>query len=217
MDYTKHYNALVDKASNRTLTGYKERHHIIPRCMGGTDDPSNLIDLTAEEHFVAHQLLLRMFWHTEYKHKLAWACQAMSMGRTGRVLNNKSFGWLRKAFAQAVSAKNKGRKRAPFSAETRKKLSDAKTGKKLPDTTREKMSLAKKGKPVSEERRKAMTESRIGKTQSAATRKKLSDAKKGKAQRKVICPHCGKEGGVNLMPRHHFDKCKKYQKNDKPL
>lgn len=34
-----------------------ERHHIIPRCMGGSDDDSNLIYLTLREHFVAHKLL----------------------------------------------------------------------------------------------------------------------------------------------------------------
>lgn len=36
---------------------YKERHHIIPRCMGGTNDEDNLIDLYAREHFEAHRLL----------------------------------------------------------------------------------------------------------------------------------------------------------------
>lgn len=36
---------------------YKERHHIIPRCLGGLDDESNLIDLYAKEHYIAHKLL----------------------------------------------------------------------------------------------------------------------------------------------------------------
>lgn len=36
---------------------YHERHHIIPRCMNGTDDKDNLIDLFAKEHFEAHRLL----------------------------------------------------------------------------------------------------------------------------------------------------------------
>lgn len=36
---------------------YKERHHIIPKCMGGTNDKDNLIDLYAREHFEAHRLL----------------------------------------------------------------------------------------------------------------------------------------------------------------
>ena len=36
---------------------YHECHHIIPRCMGGTNDKDNLIDLFAQEHFIAHKLL----------------------------------------------------------------------------------------------------------------------------------------------------------------
>lgn len=36
---------------------YHERHHIIPKCCGGTDDKDNLIDLFAREHFEAHRLL----------------------------------------------------------------------------------------------------------------------------------------------------------------
>ena len=36
---------------------YHERHHIVPKCLGGTDNNDNLIDLYAKEHFIAHKLL----------------------------------------------------------------------------------------------------------------------------------------------------------------
>ena len=36
---------------------YHERHHIIPKCKNGSDDNTNLIDLFAREHFIAHKLL----------------------------------------------------------------------------------------------------------------------------------------------------------------
>ena len=36
---------------------YHERHHIVPRCMEGSNNKSNLIDLYAREHFIAHKLL----------------------------------------------------------------------------------------------------------------------------------------------------------------
>ena len=32
----------------------KHKHHIIPKHMGGSDDPSNLIELSVEEHSQAH-------------------------------------------------------------------------------------------------------------------------------------------------------------------
>lgn len=46
MNYEQIYNQLIDRARTRVLTGYKERHHITPRCIGGNDDVSNLVDLT---------------------------------------------------------------------------------------------------------------------------------------------------------------------------
>ena len=36
---------------------YHERHHILPKCLGGTNNKENLIDLYAKEHFIAHKLL----------------------------------------------------------------------------------------------------------------------------------------------------------------
>ena len=36
---------------------YHERHHIVPKCMGGTNDEENLIDLFAREHFEEQRLL----------------------------------------------------------------------------------------------------------------------------------------------------------------
>ncbi len=59
MDYNTIYNNFMQSRKNRTLdidTKY-EQHHIIPRSMGGTDAPSNLVYLTVKEHYVAHKLL----------------------------------------------------------------------------------------------------------------------------------------------------------------
>lgn len=36
---------------------YHERHHIVPKCVGGTNDEENLVDLFAREHFIAHKML----------------------------------------------------------------------------------------------------------------------------------------------------------------
>lgn len=62
MNYQKIYNALVEKAKLRgldkkSLDGYFEKHHIIPVCMGGTNDPDNFVLFTGREHFIAHMLL----------------------------------------------------------------------------------------------------------------------------------------------------------------
>ena len=61
MNYEKIYNQIIDRAKIRVLEGYKEIHHIIPRCVGGTNDKDNLVTLTAREHFICHWLLVRMY------------------------------------------------------------------------------------------------------------------------------------------------------------
>ena len=67
MNYSRHYSLLVNRAKTRILACYKEAHHIIPKCMGGSDDASNIVDLTAREHYIAHILLAKIYggtlWH----------------------------------------------------------------------------------------------------------------------------------------------------------
>lgn len=61
MDCKRVYDALVGRTQERvSVSGYAEVHHIVPRAHGGTDDPSNLVQLTAREHFIAHWLLWRI-------------------------------------------------------------------------------------------------------------------------------------------------------------
>ena len=61
MNYSLHYEKLINKAKSRKLDTYKEIHHIVPKCLGGSDDKNNLVELTAREHFIAHLLLLKIY------------------------------------------------------------------------------------------------------------------------------------------------------------
>jgi hypothetical protein len=67
MNYSIHYNLLIERAKQRDVIGYTEVHHIIPKCLGGSDDISNLVKLTAREHYIAHILLAKIhggtLWH----------------------------------------------------------------------------------------------------------------------------------------------------------
>jgi hypothetical protein len=61
MNYISTYHRLIAKAKWRTCPdGYVERHHIMPRALGGSDDSDNLVTLTSREHFIAHMLLAKM-------------------------------------------------------------------------------------------------------------------------------------------------------------
>ena len=61
MNYQKIYNQIIERAKNRQLEGYKEKHHILPKCLGGSNDKSNLVELTAREHFLCHMLLCEIY------------------------------------------------------------------------------------------------------------------------------------------------------------
>lgn len=63
MDYSRIYSAFIadrQRKQEHARTGYFERHHIIPRSLGGGEESENLIDLTPEDHFFAHLLLARI-------------------------------------------------------------------------------------------------------------------------------------------------------------
>ena len=64
MNYYRIYQQLIDKRKNKDILPsdiYKEIHHIKPRSCQGTNDPDNLVALTAREHLIAHKLLYRMY------------------------------------------------------------------------------------------------------------------------------------------------------------
>lgn len=60
MNYNKLYNKIIDKALKREyILGYYETHHIIPKCLGGSNKKDNLVKVTAKEHYILHHLLTR--------------------------------------------------------------------------------------------------------------------------------------------------------------
>lgn len=56
-EYERFINDILETRGRVLDTRDKERHHILPRCLGGTDNPQNLVDLTIGEHYTAHKLL----------------------------------------------------------------------------------------------------------------------------------------------------------------
>jgi hypothetical protein len=99
MNYQRIYDSIISRAKERKLEAgtYKERHHIIPRCMNGTDDEDNLVDLTPEEHYVCHQLLVKIY---PGNIKLMYAVRMMCNYKGRNCLrSNKLYGWLRRRFS----------------------------------------------------------------------------------------------------------------------
>lgn len=104
MNYKKIYNDLIERSKNRSLDCYTEKHHIIPKCIGGDDNKNNIAILTPEEHFLAHQLLLKLYPNNP---KLVYAAVRMTQHHTSERINNKLYGWLKRKRAEAVSLQSK--------------------------------------------------------------------------------------------------------------
>lgn len=116
MDYQKHYNLLISSAKGRTNFGYTEKHHIIPRCLGGDNSKENLVLLTAREHFIAHALLAKIYENSEVSYKLSAAFNKMCQdGHQGRRYTSRLFDMARRLFSENHPAKRD---------EIRKKISD---------------------------------------------------------------------------------------------
>jgi len=191
MNYQKIYENLTAKDM---IADYTEKHHIIPRCMGGSNDHRNLVRLTPEAHYVAHQLLVKIYPDNAL---LIYAANMMTCGRN----TNKSYSWIRRKHAvsmrdanlgKTLSIKIRAKMKAAMTPERRKRLSDSKKGKGNPmyrkthtAETRAKISAAKKGKlnPMYGIPCTAETRAKISASQCAAMtlerRKRISDSKKG--------------------------------------
>ena len=126
MNYEKHYNLLINRAKTRSISGYTEKHHIIPKCMGGNDDASNLVELTAEEHYIAHLLLVKMYPN---KGKLIYAANMMTVDAHGGRSTNKRYKWVKEKWIEQLRKDATGRK---ASEETRAKISKRVAGKGNP-------------------------------------------------------------------------------------
>lgn len=135
MNYSIIYDRLVSKGLERGLNKklldfYTESHHIIPKCVGGIDGKSNRVLLTAREHFVAHQLLVKIYKDTKYFYKMIRALNAMSMSndKYSRI-NAKEYEWIRNKCSLANKDVNLGRK---HTEQTLKLFSSQRKGEKNP-------------------------------------------------------------------------------------
>lgn len=201
MDYKEFIESIP---RNRIIEGYSERHHIIPRCLGGTDDEDNLINLTAREHFIAHMLLAK---ENPSNNKLTFAFHLMSTDGKHDV-TPEEYEEARKMHSKSI--KGIFIHDTPHTEETRRLISEnTKASLAIPEVymklveshrnpseeIRKKYSDSKKGRILSEKTRKKMSESHLGKrytTMSEEGRHNISESHKGKVyDYNLTCRLCG--------------------------
>ena len=180
MNYQQIYNQLISKRQQETppKNCYTETHHIKPKCLGGTNETSNLVKLTAREHYIAHLLLAKIY-------NTYGMYAAVIYMQTGRFKNRKFkfnshlYQKIREEFANKMSQKMKGKtswiKGKHLSEEAKRKVSEANKGNKYwlgkhhSVESRKKMSIAKKGNKIW-----------LGKHHTEETKRKIAEANKGR-------------------------------------
>lgn len=133
MNYQHLYDNLI--YSRQTLKrrklrdGSLESHHIIPKCLGGTNDHTNLVLLTPKEHYVAHHLLSKLY-SGRIKAKLTFAFMRMcynNQNQTRRV-TAAQFDRARKLIALNCSGSNSPGYGKPKTDQEKTHLSATHTG-----------------------------------------------------------------------------------------
>jgi hypothetical protein len=149
MNYQYIYDCLIKKSkleNRQKNTGiYYEQHHIVPRCLGGTEDKENLILLTAREHFIAHKLLCEIYPNNKGLRLAVWIfvnkMQSYTLHRNYRISSRE--------YEQAKHDMINCLSNRIVSKETRDKQSRARKGKRFTSEHKKQISLAKKGKKKS--------------------------------------------------------------------
>jgi hypothetical protein len=186
--YTKWYNSIIENAKNRIIDGYTEKHHIIPRSLGGNDEPSNLVKLTAKEHFICHLLLTKMTTGLA-RRSMAYAAWQMTIikNRPRYKVSSRTYDYLKQTLSETYKGICRKGKDNPFygkrhSVQTLRLQSQVKSGKNNPN---------------------------YGVKQKPEWNKKKSEAQKGIPKPPITCEHCGKTvGGHGNYFRWHGDRCR---------
>lgn len=120
MNYKRIYEELIaDRLIHQPHEdSYAEIHHILPRCLGGSNEPSNLIRLTPEDHFFAHLLLAKH--HNTHE---TWAGVMIMHERKARKTitysrSRKEYGWARRRYGELCQEKYLGESNPNYKPET---------------------------------------------------------------------------------------------------
>jgi len=198
--YTRWYYQIIENANTRPkFDGYTEKHHIIPKSLGGSNLKENLVRLTAREHFLCHWLLTKMLKDPELiKMKRAlWRMLVKGSDFQKRYLPNS------RIYASLRSQYGSLRKGAATSNEAKLKISLANTGK----------TPWNKGVARSLEEKNKISISRLGSvpwnkgiSRTSEEKHKLSIAAKNRT--KIQCQHCDIIVTPSNYKRWHGDNCK---------
>lgn len=185
--YLRLYIRLIKRCQSMTdkeLSGYNEVHHILPRCLNGEDEESNLLEMPVRYHIMAHIVLFEAYsdsfnvGYAAYNMVNGWG----TIDRKTVVLekfSTRTISKIRENFSKNMSIRFSGEnnpmygKRGelspnygkPLSEDRRRKISNSLKGRKMPEDIKQKISNSLKGEKAPN----------FGKVLSEETKRKISD------------------------------------------
>lgn len=163
--------------------------------MGGTDDPTNIIELTVEEHAEAHKKLFEQYG--KWEDKLAW------QGLAG-ILNKKEH--VKQLLSQAGIKSNKIRLENGTHIWLNSDHQREKQIRRFELGTHNFQTSEHIEKIKTLSRNRFLTNNPVYSQINQNKNKIISD---NPTKYKLECPHCGKIGPKPQMKQWHFDKCKR--------
>lgn len=177
MNYTQIYSNLCLRGmvSNRKKSNihYYENHHYLPASLGGLKNKSNMVLLTAREHYIAHFLLYKIYKQNGMKtemHKMVKAWNMMGCNKTGKRHNSHTFAIARKLLSKTLSELQTGKK-LNLTVEQIKAKADRMKGNKI----NKGMKHTKKTNKANSMRNKGENNAMYGKTHSAEAKQKIRE------------------------------------------
>jgi hypothetical protein len=131
--YTHYYFNIINNAKSRkSITGYTEKHHIIPKSLGGSDNKNNLVTLTNREHYICHRLLTKMT-ENEHKAKMIYALYCMvyvsNKHQNRYIPNSRYYQIIKEDWRKSIKGRPAHNKGKPMSEEQKEKLRQHNIGK----------------------------------------------------------------------------------------
>lgn len=145
MDYQAVYDRFIQSRRERenSLSEF-DRHHVVPRCLGGEDDPENLIRLSYGDHLFAHVLLAKI--HSGLLAGSAVRMAGMRKYNGGRNLRNRY---------QEARCAHRAKVSVPCPEDRARRVSQSKKGWEPSSETRRRMSVSAKERAGREDWRAA--------------------------------------------------------------
>lgn len=108
MNYKGIYDSIISRAKGRELDGYKERHHIVPKCIRGIDKKINIVSLTAKEHLICHLLLVEIYPNEPKLRYALWSMIHLKSNKHSRVykVSGRIYEKLKVEFGKMISKRN---------------------------------------------------------------------------------------------------------------